>query len=150
MGKLSTVQIPTKEVPLPDGQSLTVRGLNLGDLLFLLGDQAPLMKELFDEFMRRAEEEDITLDVTRELFFYALQKAPGLVFGALALANDEYTPEAIEIAKKMPTTTLVIIFEAILQMSISTDAELKKSVEIVSSRMGKLRAIAAKINLPSR
>ena len=138
----------------PDGH-FAVRGLNLSDLMRLVIDHGPMMSRIYDQFITRAggaggvaNGQLFTPDMVKSMMMDALKEAPELVFAAVAYATDDESVEAINGARRLPLVLQLEAMLAIMELSIQTDAELKKLQEVVLEILSKVTNAVTKMNLP--
>lgn len=150
MAKLSKIVIPRVAIRMgdADGQYFQVRGVNLTDLQVLMLSQAPQMAKVFEEFMELSDDGGFTVDKTKELIVGSIKKFPRLVAAVIALAAGEGDDEqAINNAAELPLGMQIEALENIMVLSIKSDAQLKKLVEIVMGWMDRVATAMRQANL---
>ena len=131
MTKLSQIVIPRSNITAAPGQEFTVRGLNLIDLMLLLADYSPAMLKVFTDFQAVHQASgSFSVEDTKALLLQAIKEVPELVCAAIAMAADEYTPEAVENVRNLPLAVQADALEQIVVLSIRSEGELKKLQEI--------------------
>lgn len=131
MTKVSQIVIPRSAITYAPGQEFLVRGLNLIDLMLLLADYSPAMLKIFTDFQAVHQANgSFSVEDTKALLLQAIKEVPELVCAAVALANDDYTPEAISTIRTLPLAVQADALEQIVVLSIRSEGELKKLQEI--------------------
>jgi hypothetical protein len=138
MGKLSEVVLATTSIRVSENSSFEVRGVNLYDILRLMANYAPecmlLYKEFFEKLgARQAADPTFVANNSflADIAIDALKRFPQFVFALIAFASDDDTPAARAAAAKLPLGAQLEAIQAIVILSISTESELKKLMEIV-------------------
>jgi hypothetical protein len=148
MGKLSDVVIATKEIEVAPGSSFSVRGINLFDIQRLLVDHAPAMKDLFEQAVQmRQSGTPFTPETIKGLLVGALKQFPDMIVAAIAYAADE--PEAVDQVKRLPVVAQLEALQSMIVLSIESDAQLKKLMEIVIQMIEGFATGMTSLNQPS-
>lgn len=148
---LKDLELPVAQVQVSDTVSFTVRGLSLADISVLLNSNGKELGMIFnkvrDELQGRAD--GITANDVQYFAKMLFDKAPDLVAKAIALAADD--PGESEKIKRLRFTVQIIAIQEVLRLTFTTEAELKKLVEIVIQWLGKINSEAERItsSLPS-
>lgn len=134
MGKLKSLRLPSQDIPLPDGQSLTVRGLSLPDVQALVRGRFSEMTILFDQYAPVFEStgaEAMTDDLIQGVGHRLLDSAPDIAAHIIALGADDADEEGIAIAKRLPFPAQIEALEAIGRMTFDAGGGPKKVLETV-------------------
>jgi len=124
-------------------QKITVRGISAGDVMMAAQDYGPQMLLAFNQLTQGAETKD-----TKQLIVEVAHELPELVAAAIALATDDYCPEAVEIAKKLPFNVQVEAVQAIFSETFYNEAEVKKLVESLSKMIAAVSGALTQVTLP--
>lgn len=135
MSGLRDFVVPTEQIPLDKAgkQSFGVRGLAFEDLSQLAIVHGPVMTSVFLEGYGAAITNTLTAEKVAHMIQDALTNAPGLVTDIICLAADE--PELQDVVKKIPPVFQVQAIEKIVELTIVSEGELKKLVEIITRGM---------------
>ncbi len=147
--KLSEVAafVPTTEVPLSFSTEerpviLTVRGLNMTDLMMVVHDMGPVVASAFEDAVKMSQGGQLTHDRMKSLLLDLPRKSPELIARIIAAATDDGTPEAdqdgtvlgpdarmavlVRAAAKLPAADQMALLIAVGQESLRSEAQLKK------------------------
>lgn len=124
-----TIQRKRIEVP-PDGD-LTVRGLSSDDVAALVVAHGPVLRGLFEQV---AADPGSALSLAVLLGRELLQEAPGFCTHAIALAA-EADEEGLKLIQQLPFPVQLEALTAAAELTFRSDADLKKTVEIVVRAM---------------
>ncbi len=148
---LKDLELPSAKVQVSDEVFFTVRGLSLSDISVLLNSHGKELGMIFekvkDELQGRSE--GITANDVQYFAKVLFDKAPDMVARAIALAADD--PGEEDKIKRLRFTVQIIAIQEVLRLTFTTEAELKKLVEIVIQWLGKINSEAERItsSLPS-
>lgn len=130
--KLGEVVIKTAKVSLGDDDYIEVRGISLADITDLFQRHTGPLTKAFDDFMdNRMPGVALDMAYVQGAIQDTLIDAPRLVGDLIATAMDE--PENADHAAKLPTGVQIQALFAIAQLSITTEAELKKVIGVVTT-----------------
>ena len=139
---LKDLELPEARVQVTDEVFFTVRGLSLSDISVLLNSHGKELGLIFnkvkDELQGRSD--GITANDVQHFARVIFDKAPDLVAKAIALAADD--PGEEDKIKRLRFTVQIIAIQEVLRLTFTTEAELKKLVEIVIQWLGKINAEA--------
>lgn len=146
MAKLSSLRIPTQDVPLAalDGEGITVRGLTFVDLTAIYRQHGAELSVIFSKFVDQGRK--LTDDVVKQAIRELVSAAPEAVATAIALASDE--PGETENAIRLPMLDQVNLLLAIFALTFRSEAEVKKLVETVVHALGQMNGLL-EANSPS-
>ena len=148
---LKDLELPSAKVQVSDEVFFTVRGLSLSDISVLLNSHGKELGLIFqkvkDELQGRSE--GITANDVQYFAKVLFDKAPDMVAKAIALSADD--PGEEDKIKRLRFTVQIIAIQEVLRLTFTTEAELKKLVEIVIQWLGKINSEAERItsSLPS-
>ena len=139
---LKDLELPEARVQVTDEVFFTVRGLSLSDISVLLNSHGKELGLIFnkvkDELQGRSD--GITANDVQHFARVIFDKAPDLVAKAIALAADD--PGEEDKIKRLRFTVQIIAIQEVLRLTFTTEAELKKLVEIVIQWLGKINSEA--------
>jgi len=139
---LRDLKIHTTTISYRD-QKITVRGISAGDVMMAAQDYGPQMLLAFNQVTQGATTKD-----TKQLIVELSNELPDLVAAAIALAADDYCPEAVGIAKKLPFNVQVEVVQAIFSETFYNEAEVKKLVESLSKMIAAASGALKEVTLP--
>lgn len=141
---LREVVTATRQIPLDGEDYIEVRGLSLADLTELFRKHTTVLTNKFDDVMaaRQAGVAGIDMDVVQTIVEDALVEAPSLVGDLIACAMDE--PENAADAAKLRAGVQIQALMAIAELSITTEAELKKVLGVVTTLINTVTALIVK------
>lgn len=142
---LRDIQIPTETVEVPGG-SFTVRGLSFADILTLANSHGPQMALLFGRLTDKKQKIDDT--VVKDMIRQVIPQFPDLVGEAIALASDDYTPEAIDIAKRLNFQYQTAALEKMFALTFTSEAELKNFMESIVRMLTGASGLMRQVRLP--
>lgn len=137
---LKDLELPKSDVQISDNAKIVVRGLSSSDFSKLINKFGPTLVSLFDTLKDRFDGGDIDGEDIATVAQLALQAAPDLVAEVIALAADE--PDQVEAAKRLRVSVQIEALEKILNLTFTSEAEVKKSVEIVTGWLQKINGSA--------
>lgn len=143
MGSLSDIIIPTEEVEVAKGVTITLRGLSFLDLSLLIQDHAVVLDKLYREHVVERHEMPPTDQLARAL----MTEAPDLVAQVIAHANDE--PESYEKVQKLPGIVQINALIAVAALTFHSEDEVKKLLETVIQGAGVLSNLLGVAKGPS-
>ena len=130
MGKLSQVIIPVEDVPISDGQSLTVRGLAYEDFNLIYAKHAGMSEKIAQLFLKGKEGE---IPPFEEIVKKLVTEFPEMAAEVISIGCDE--PESVGVARKLPAVVQTRSLLAILRLTLHSTAEVKKIVEDIALGM---------------
>lgn len=141
---LRDLQIKTTTITTPGGE-FSVRGISFSDIMTLANTHGPQMAMLFGQLMKggKVREQDV-----KTVLMNIIPQAPDLVAGLIALAADDYEPEAIAAAKRMGFQYQVEALEAIFHNTFQSEAELKKFMEAIIRMLSGATGTLQQMRLP--
>lgn len=123
---LKDLQLPQEEVAYTGG-SLSVRGLNIVDVSFLIRNYGDSMTQAFDQIT--GSDKEIGVDNVMELALPLIESFPSLVAQVIACAADE--PEQSLMASRLPFPAQLDAVEKILALTFDASGGPKKFMETV-------------------
>lgn len=151
MGQLSTLVVPTSTITSPAGD-LTVRGIGANDLTLAAKDYGPQLAMLFGK-VQHLKSEMPTEDVKTTIMNLG-KEIPMVLAAVIALGCDDYSPEAVKVASKLPFPLQAELVEAIFRLTFTSEADVKKFVESltrmvlgVSGALTKMQATASELGI---
>lgn len=132
MGSLADIAIPTEEVEVAKGVTITVRGLSFLDVSTIFRDHAAVLDKLYREHVIERHEMPPADQLAKAL----MTEAPDVVAHIIARANDE--PELFEKVSKLPGITQVNALLAVARLTFHSEDEVKKLLETVIQGAGVL------------
>lgn len=144
MGQLSSYVLPTEEVRLPGGQTITVRGLAFEDFWIIAQTNGPQAASLFQKMVKK---ENFDLEEARKVFQGILPQMPELVGVAIALAADDF-PAGEHNARRLPPRVHLDALEKIFKLTIESEAEVKLLGEQLVGLLMKLTGFAKNLKAP--
>ncbi len=124
-----------QDIKLPDQSTFSVRGLNLGDVTRLVGLYSPLLTKLFDKFISDVRLKTLSPEVMGQVISEVLTDTPEIAYMVIEIGSDEPGTAKTTI----PTIGIIAQAEAlssIVELTLLSEAEVKKLVEIVTKAMG--------------
>ncbi len=106
-------------------QPIHLRGISAVDVMMAAQDYGPQMALAFGKL---TSGDANTMD-TKTMIVELSRELPDLVAACIALAADDYSPEGVSTAKKLPFNTQIEAIEAIFQETFYNEAEVKKLIE---------------------
>jgi hypothetical protein len=128
--------------------TITVRGITGADVMLAVQDYGPALALAYGQIsmgqMDQFDAKKTILAIAREV--------PEAVGAVIALASDEYVPEAVEKAGKLPIPITVELLQAIFGLTFKTEADVKKLLESLTEIMRAMSGAleAAGVSLPSQ
>lgn len=126
---LRNIVIHRQTVQVDEGQSFEVRGISLFDIMRVLGDYGPQMALAFGKITAREPGTRLDNAEVRERISALAKEFPDLLAAAIALASDDYSKDAMTIAKQLPMAAQIAAVEAIFALTFRSEAEVGKLVE---------------------
>ena len=123
MGSLADLKLPSTDVPVSDGQTLTVRGLSFTDISEIFRDHAMVLEGLYQKHIVDNDEMPPADQLARAL----MSEAPGVVAQIIAHANDE--PESSEIVERLPALVQANALAEVAVLTFRSEAEVKELLE---------------------
>lgn len=124
---LRDIQIPKRSVTYL-GNKIEVRGITVADLMAATQDYGPQIALAFG----KATSGDLSDADIKTHILSLSREVPEVVAATIALAADEYEPEMVDTAMKLPFGVQVELIEAIFDLTFTSEAEIKKLVESLS------------------
>lgn len=134
---LRNIVIHRETIAVDDVQSFEVRGISLFDIMRVIGDYGPQMSLAFGKITNREEGTRLEPATVKSRISDLAQEFPELLAATVALACDDYSPEAMKITKQLPMTVQIAAIETIFALTFRSEAEVGKLVESL------VRAMAA-------
>jgi len=150
MGHISGLTLPTREIELPGGdQTITVRGLGATDLTVLTEAHLPKIVAVYT-----AVQKDVlagmTPDMLQATIKTVLNLAPEVAAHAILIANDDPNPEeGMGKVMKLPAPVLVNALFALFELTLHSEAEVKKLLEAILDAMGSTTSFIEGIRIPT-
>lgn len=140
---LKNYKAPTVTVPLDGENSFEVRGLSLEHLIETFKKHTEDMEAVFKKFMDEREEgAPLTVAAIRQLAEFILLETPKMAYQLIAQAANE--PDAADVVKTLRFPVQVDALLAIAELTITSEAELKKLVEAVTKAINRVTSLIAK------
>ncbi len=150
MGKLRDYVISTRDVVGPGG-SFTVRGVNARDIAVVFNMHGPAMAKIFSDVIAQAKSgkrttftNADTMDVIRDI----VPQVPEVAVALIAMAADDYTPEGIEAAGKLPMGVQIEALQKTFEVTFESEAEIKKLGELLLTSIAQMTGSLKKMQLP--
>lgn len=142
--RLSEVIVKTERVVVDgegdDANWIEVRGVSLADILLMLKIYTEDMEALFAEFLEsRTPGSTIGMNTFTNLAGTALERFPHLIYKIIAVASDE--PDSTDAVSKLRVPVQFFALTKILELSITSEIELKKVVEGLTKSLGWIAAL---------
>lgn len=138
--KLSEIIIRREKVYLDDEDFIEVRGLSLADLSELFSRHTSAVTQGFDQIVKNhVPGQPVDLNRIEGVIYDTLEAAPSLVGDIISTAMDE--PESAAMATKLPGGIQVQALKEIAQLSITSEAELKKVLGALTTAIRTLVAL---------
>lgn len=137
---LRDITIHTTTVEYRD-QKIQVRGISGIDLMAAAQDYGPEIALIFGKVTAGEYEGDI-----KKAMVSVVREIPEVAAAAIAMASDDYCPEAVAVAKKLPFNVQLELIEAIFNETFYSEADVKKLAEsltrMIAAASGVLTTIA--------
>jgi predicted membrane-bound dolichyl-phosphate-mannose-protein mannosyltransferase len=147
VGKLADLALPTEEINVGSGQTITVRGLSFLDVSTLFRDHAATLDKLYREHVVENREMPPADQVAKAI----LTESPDLVAHIIARANDE--PESHPLVTRLPGITQINALLTIARLTFHSEDEMGKVLETVIEGAGVLSNLLGTVRtqgLPSQ
>lgn len=141
---LRDVRIQTTEIQTPGG-NFAVRGISFSDLVVIANSHGPQAAIVFQKITGG---EKLTVFDVRAILANIAPQVPDLVAAVIALASDDYTPEAISTARRLNFQHQLAALEGIVSNTFQSEAELKKCMESITRMLVGATATIQQIRLP--
>lgn len=141
---LRDLQLPSTTVKTPGGD-FAVRGLSFSDIVTVANTHGPAVAMVFAKVTNG---EKIAEQEVRTILTSVAPQVPDLVAAVIALASDDYSPEAIDIARKLNFQYQIEALEAIFHNTFQSEAELKKFMESIIRMLGGATGLIQQMRLP--
>lgn len=133
---LRNIVISRERIDLGDGQSFEVRGISLFDIMSVVNDYGPQMALMFGKVMAmKASGGRFDNAAVKKAIADVSGEFPDVLAAALALASDDYTAEAIAVAKQLPMMKQIEAVEKVFGLTFRSEGDLKKLVESLVEMM---------------
>lgn len=123
MNQLETLMIPTETVAFGK-QSISVRGLGLADITFIVRNHRAVLTDLYAQAVEGKLEGSV-----EEIALSLLDDFAPLAGMVIAQATD--APESAETATKLPLGVQARLLEKIMELTLIGEGGLEKLMEIV-------------------
>lgn len=140
--KLRDVVIAKAAVYYSAEDYFEVRGIALADIVKLTQVHMEKFTFLFNDFMARKGDEPLSTEVMKDFLIDCVTDVPEIISEVIAIAADDHSPEGIENVKKLRTPVIIDALLQIAALSITTEAELKKLVEALTTALTKVTGLA--------
>lgn len=151
---LSDYKIPRTEVPLDAANTVSVRGLNLEDVAFLVqvhkNDIDAVIEAIKGNIEKGSTPEDVAAAVESkgtDVLTSVIQQSPLLVANIISTASDE--PDAWETAVKLPVPVQIEILLNVAKLTFNDIDGFKKFVGNVSAVMQSVAKQKPQIGKPA-
>lgn len=144
---LRNIKIPTEAIVVND-DAFDVRGIALADLMVLAQAHGPALVTMFGMVMKK-DGFEINESTVRSTILDVMTQFPDLLSALIALASDDYTPETVAIARRLPADAQASALQAIFRLSFSSEATLEKLLELATKMMGTLTQALNNATLPT-
>lgn len=150
--------IPTTDVPMSWGTEaapafLTVRALNMTDLMMVVHDMGPTVASAFNDALKAAQGGALTNERMKDILLDLVRKSPELIARLIAAATDDGTPEGVVAAAKLPASDQMTLLVALGQESLRSEAQLKNLRAFLAERgpalLGTLAGVTGSKNTAS-
>ena len=140
---LRDIQISRTTVTYRD-QTIAVRGISATDLMVAAQDYGPQIALIFGKI---TGDGGFTGDVKQAIMAFT-REVPEVLGAAIALASDDYTPETVEIATKLPVNVQTELVEAIFHETFYSEAEVKKLIESLRRMIAAVSGVLTETTQP--
>ena len=130
--RLRNIIIARREITVSEDEAFSVRGISLADLTRIFQRHTEVVTKLFNDFMAKKGNGKYTTEMLVEFIQQAAMDFPVLVAEIIAVANDDDSDEGVEVAMQLRSPVQVEALLTIMELSITTEAELKKLIEILT------------------
>ena len=144
---LRDIRVATEAVRVDDEQSFDVRGLSFADILSVFQKNTVQTRALFREVVGGLSESGLTADSIMAVASKAATEVPEVVAALVAHAADQ--PENADTVLRLPMLVQLNAIEKVIALTFTSEAELEKLVEIVTSVAGKLLGSLTMLRQPS-
>jgi len=124
-------------------QEISVRGISASDLMAAAQDYGPQIAIVF----AKLQSGDLGSD-TKAVIMAVARELPDVVGAAIALASDDYSPETVETATKLPFNVQVELAEAIFHETFYSEADVKKLIESLSRMITAASGAMTQVTMP--
>lgn len=124
-------------------QKIEVRGIAAADIMVAAQDYGPEIAIIFGKVQSGDFGGDIKsaiVKMTREL--------PEMAGAVIALASDDYAPETVEVATKLPIPVQIEAIEAIFHETFYSEAEVKKLMESLTRMITAVSGVLTEVMPP--
>lgn len=143
--KLGEITLPVKVVELSNGQSFEVRGISFGDITAIMNSHAAEAVELYDIVRKRGG--SITDSEVKLIIGELIPKFPSLLGMIICVAADDVSDQAMKIALKLSAMKQAQILQDIFELSLTSEAEVKKMLESITDWIQKIAVTLAQARL---
>ena len=117
-----------------NGGTIEVRGVSVADLIAAVRVHGPVLAMLFAKVQERGDM-GLDEDSIKRAMADIMAEAPEVVAAVIALAADEYGPETVLLASKLPASIQLECLIAIFYMTFESESMMEKLVESVVKLM---------------
>lgn len=139
--KLKNVVIARAPIHTTEEDYFEVRGVALADLTRLFRRHTEVVTKLFNDFMGKKGDGKFSTEMLVEFIQEAAMDFPVLIAEIIALAADENSDEGVETASQLRATVQVEALIKIMELSITTEAELKKAIETLTKAASQIASL---------
>ncbi len=121
-------------------QEIAVRGISASDLMVAAQDYGPEVAMIFGKVTSgefNGDAKKAIASFTREM--------PEVIGAAIALASDDYSPETVATATKLPFNTQLELVEAIFHETFYSEADVKKLIESLTRMVTAVSGVLTEI-----
>ena len=144
---LRDLSLPTTQITVSGG-SFAVRGLSFADITQIAQDHGAEAAMVFGEVTGQYESGTLSQDGLRGLISRTAPRFVDLTAAVISLAADDYSPEAIAMAKRLPVPAQVEAVEAIFLHTFTSESEVKKFAERIIRMMSGVSSTLRQVQLP--
>ena len=124
-------------------QPIEVRGICAADLMVAAQDYGPEIALIFG----KVTSGDFDGDIKKAMMAFG-REVPNVVGAVIALAADDYDPEMVETAAKLPFNVQTELVEAIFNETFYSEADVKKLIESLTRMIAAVSGVLAE-TMPS-
>lgn len=143
---LKNITIPEQSIKVGDGE-ITVRGISLSDLMTIVNVYGPEAAMAFGKIQKT---DSLDVKDIRKLVGSLTTEFPDMVAAAIALAADSYTPENMEMLKRIPFHKQIEVIEAMFSLTFTQEGEIKKLIVSLTGMMAEVSGALTEVQLPSQ
>lgn len=140
---LRDITIAKKTVNVGD-QTFDVRGLSYADIARAVSIHAEQASKMFDNVVKQASDGGIESSTVAAIAKKALTDFPELVGDLVASAADE--PDMGATFNKLPITAQADALDKVISLTITSEGELEKFIQIVTRGLGAVTTAVVSLN----